>query len=214
VSSGEPSTVVVADDHPLYRASVVRAVKQRPELELVGEASDGREALELIRTLRPAIAVVDLRMPGLDGQRILDAVQRDRLGTRVLLLSGALDSATAYSALEAGAAGVLSKTTEVQALTDAMLAIGRGESVIDPELAAGVVSEIRLRAPDDRPVLTEREHQILYRIAEGRSIPEIAKELFLSQSTIKTHVDHLYRKLGVSDRAAAVAQAMRRGIME
>jgi two-component system, NarL family, nitrate/nitrite response regulator NarL len=205
--------IVVADDHPLYRASVVRAIKQHPGLELVAEAGGGREALAAIRAELPDLALIDLQMPDLDGNAIVDTVQQERLPSRVVLLSGALDSASVYAALERGAAGVLSKLVDVDELLDALLAIARGETVIAEEVQAAVAAEIRLRSRDDRPILSEREREILGHVADGESIPTIARELHISVSTVKSHVEHLYRKLGVSDRAAAVATAMRRGLL-
>jgi two-component system, NarL family, nitrate/nitrite response regulator NarL len=206
--------VLAADDHPLYRASVVRAIREHPQLELVGEAADGREALALIREHRPHVALVDLRMPSLDGNGVIDALLAERSETRVLLLSGDLESGAVYTAVERGAAGVLSKLTGAQELMDAVMAVARGETVIAAEAQGAIASEIRLRSQDDRPVLTDREREILVRMAEGDSIPDTARQLHLSVSTVKTHVEHLYRKLGVSDRAAAVASAMRRGILD
>jgi two-component system nitrate/nitrite response regulator NarL len=119
-----------------------------------------------------------------------------------------------YQALETGAAGFVSKEARREEIVDAVLACARGENVVPTDIAAGLVSEIRLRKQDERPVLTQREQEILRLIAAGKSLPEIAKELYLGLTTVKTHVQHLYEKLGVSDRAAAVASAMRRGLIE
>jgi two-component system nitrate/nitrite response regulator NarL len=206
--------VVVADDHPLFREAVVRAVKERPDLELVGEAADGRAALESIRELRPDVALLDVKMPGLDGLRVLNAVQRDGLPTRVVLLSAFVDGATAFEAVAGGAAAVLSKDADRRRITDTVAAVSRGATVLDPELQAGLAQEIRLRGAKDRPGLSPREQEILGHIAEGHSAPEIARRLFLSPATVKSHMSALYEKLGVSDRAAAVAEAMRRGLIE
>jgi two-component system nitrate/nitrite response regulator NarL len=206
--------VVVADDHPLFREAVVRAVKERPDFELLAAAADGRQALETIRELRPDVAVLDVKMPGLDGLRVLNAVQRDGLPTRVILLSAFLDGAMAFEAVAAGAAAFLSKDADRRRITDTVAAVSRGETVLDPEVQAGLAHEIRLRGAKDRPGLSAREREILGHIAEGRSAPEIAKRLFLSPATVKSHMGALYEKLGVSDRAAAVAEAMRRGLLE
>ncbi len=206
--------VVVADDHPLFREAVVRAVRERPEFELVGEAADGREALELIREHAPDVAVLDVKMPELDGLKVLNAVQRDALSTRVVLLSAFLDGATAFEAVAGGAAAFLSKDADRRRITDTIAAVGRGETVLGPEIQAGLAQEIRLRGGAARPGLSAREREILGHIAEGRSAPEIARLLFLSPATVKSHLGALYEKLGVSDRAAAVAEAMRRGLLE
>lgn len=208
-------TVIIADDHPLYREGLARAVSLRPELELVGEAREGREALELIRRLTPDVAVLDLHMPGLEGIDVVEAAKRDQIATRVLMLSAVVDSALVYRAVAAGAAGYWSKDAERTVICDAIAAVARGESVLDPSLQAGVFGEIHSREVDDeRPVLTEREREILGLIARGMTAPAIGKELFLSPATVKTHLGHLYEKLGVGDRAAAVAEAMRRGLLE
>ncbi len=206
--------VVVADDHPLYRDGVVRALQTNGRAEVVAEAEDGRAALQAIREHRPDVALLDYRLPGLDGVEVTHAVVRDGLPTRVLLLSAFTDSGLVYKALQVGVAGYVPKEARREQIVDAVLACAGGETVLPPELTSGLVSEIRLRAPSEAPVLTAREHEILRQIAAGKSLPTIAKELFLGVTTVKTHAQHLYDKLGVSDRAAAVAEAMRRGLIE
>jgi two-component system nitrate/nitrite response regulator NarL len=206
--------VVVADDHPLYREGVVRALSASGQVEVVAEAGEGREALAEIHEHEPDVALLDYKLPGLDGVAVAHAVTRDRLATRVLLLSAFTDSGLVYKALQTGAAGYLPKEARREQIVDAVLACARGETVVPPELTSGLVTEIRMRAADETPALTEREGQILRLIASGKSLPEIAKELFLGVTTVKTHVQHLYEKLGVSDRAAAVAEAMRRRLIE
>jgi two-component system nitrate/nitrite response regulator NarL len=207
-------TVVVADDHPLYRDGVVRALSSSGQIEVVAEAGDGRAALDAIREHEPDVALVDYRLPELDGVAIAHAVQRDGSRTRVLLVSAFTDSGVVYRALETGAAGFLPKEARREEIVDGVIACARGDAVLPPDVASGLVAEIRLRRVNDAPVLTEREREVLRLIADGNSLPEIAKQLFLGVTTVKTHVQHLYEKLGVSDRAAAVAVAMRRGLLE
>jgi two-component system nitrate/nitrite response regulator NarL len=207
-------TVVVADDHPLYREGVVRALSASGRVEVVAQSGDGRTALAQIEEHQPDVALLDYKLPELDGLAVTNAVVRDGMTTRVLIVSAFADSGVVYRALEMGAAGFVSKEARREQIVDAVLACARGDDVIPPELAAGLVSEIRLRKRDDRPVLTPREHEILELIAAGKSLPAIGKQLYLSVTTVKTHVQHLYDKLGVSDRAAAVASAMRRGLIE
>jgi two-component system, NarL family, nitrate/nitrite response regulator NarL len=207
-------TVLIADDHPLYREGVVRALSASGQVDVVAEAEDGRSALEKIQEHRPDVALLDYKLPELDGVAVTNAVVRDQLPTRVLLVSAFTDTGVVYQALETGAAGFVSKEARREQIVDAVLACARGENVVPPDIAAGLVSEIRLRKQDDRPALTQREQEILRLIAAGKSLPEIAKELYLGLTTVKTHVQHLYEKLGVSDRAAAVASAMRRGLIE
>ena len=130
------------------------------------------------------------------------------------MLSAFTDSGLVYEALQTGASGYLPKEAKRDEIVDAVLACARGETVLPAELTAGLVSELRVRRASDTPVLTDREREILNMIATGKSLPEIAKELYLGVTTVKTHVQHLYEKLGVSDRAAAVAEAMRRRLIE
>jgi two-component system, NarL family, nitrate/nitrite response regulator NarL len=205
--------VVVADDHPLYREGVVRALSASG-VDVVAEAEDGRTALAEIHAHHPDVALLDYKLPELDGVAITNAVVREQLPTRVLLVSAFTDSGIVYKALETGAAGFVSKEARREQIVDAVMACSRGENVVPPDIAAGLVSEIRLRKQDNAPQLTPREQEILHLIAAGKSLPEIANELFLGRTTVKTHVQHLYDKLGVSDRAAAVANAMRRGLLE
>jgi two-component system nitrate/nitrite response regulator NarL len=206
--------VVVADDHPVYRDGVVRALTASGQVEVVAEAEEGRAALAEIQKQAPDVALLDYKLPGLDGVAVVHAVVRDKLPTRVLLLSAFTDSSLVYEALQTGAAGYLPKEAKRDQIVDSVLACARGETVVPPELTAGLVSEIRMRAVDEGPVLTDREREILRMIATGKSLPEIAGELFLGVTTVKTHVQHVYEKLGVSDRAAAVAEAMRRRLIE
>ena len=208
------ATVLVADDHPLFRDGVVRAVRAWPELELIAEAADGRTALALIQELVPTVAVVDLRLPDLDGIAIANAVTRDKLPTRLLLLSAFADEVLVYRALEAGASGYVTKDATQEEIARAIHAVSQGKTQIAPELAAGLARQIRSRSQSDAPVLSEREREVLELLCEGLSAPQIGERLVLGTSTIKSHLSHLYEKLGVSDRAAAVASAMRRGLVE
>ena len=206
--------VFVADDHPMYREGLVRAIRERPELELVGEAADGRDALPAIRTLQPDVAVLDVRMPGLTGTEVLNAITREHLSTRVIFLSAHVDSDLVYRAVAMGAAAYLSKEADRSTIFDAVAAVARGQTVLSPEIQSGLAAQIQLREAVGRPVLSPREQEVLRMIAEGGSAPEIARHLHLSPSTVKTHLQSLYEKLGVSDRAAAVAAAMRAGLLE
>jgi two-component system nitrate/nitrite response regulator NarL len=206
--------VVVADDHPFFRDGVCRWLSRDGRVEIVAEAEDGREALEAIRRELPDVALVDHQMPGVDGLGIVRAVVRDQLPTRVLLLSAFTESGLVFEALQEGAAGYLSKDAPRAEIIDAVMKAARGEDVVPAALAGGLAQEIRLRAQQTGPPLSERERQVLQAFARGRSIPQVAEELHLGASTVKTHTQRLYEKLGVSDRAAAVAEAMRRGLLE
>jgi two-component system nitrate/nitrite response regulator NarL len=206
--------VLAADGQPLYRDAVARAIRERPELELVGQVGDGREALEAIGSEEPDVAVIDTTLSGLSGEQVLNAVARDGFHTRVVMIAAHADPSDVYAALAVGAAGYLTKDASARELCDAITAVARGRTVLAPELQAGVAGEIRLRAPHDRPLMSERERETLTLIAEGLSAPQIGRTLHLSTATVKTHLQHIYEKLGVSERAAAVAEAMRRGLLE
>jgi len=206
--------VLVVDDHPLFRDAMVRLLRSWAEVEVIGEAASGRAALERIRRDPPDVAVVDVRMPDVDGVQLCAAVGRDGLATRVLIVSGYDDDELVYAALEAGASGYMPKDAPRDEVARAVLAVAHGEMAIAPRLAGGLASQIRLRRERTGPLLTDREREVLALLADGRSAPEIGRTLFLATSTVKSHLAHLYEKLGVSDRAAAVAEAMRRGLIE
>jgi two-component system, NarL family, nitrate/nitrite response regulator NarL len=213
-SSDAPVRVVVVDDHPFFRDGVTRGLTNSGRIVVVAEVGDGRGALEVIRREQPDVALVDYEMPDIDGLGVVRAVIRDKLPTRVVLLSAHTGSAMVFRALEEGAAGYLAKDARRSEIVAAVLDVARGRTVLPPELAAGLAGEIRLRAQEQRPALSERERQVLAAFARGLSVPQVAAELYLGVSTVKTHTQRLYEKLGVSDRAAAVAEAMRRGLVE
>jgi two-component system, NarL family, nitrate/nitrite response regulator NarL len=206
--------VVIADDHPVYREGIVRTVRERPDLELVGEAATGREALAQIRELRPDVAVLDMKLPDVDGRQVLAAIRRDGATTRFLFLSAYVDSELVYAAIGGGASGYLSKDATRRQICDAIAAVARGDPVLAPAVHNGLMREIQLRSEHDSPILTRRERDVLELTADGLSAPEIGRRLYLSAATVKGHLQHVYGKLGVSDRAAAVAEAMRRGLLE
>ncbi len=212
--TGAKVRVVVGDDHPMFREGVVRALQSSGSIDVVAEADDGTAALSAIREHLPQVALLDYRMPGMDGGEVAGAVQRDALPTRVLLISAHDESAIVYEALQMGAAGFLPKESSRSELVAAVLDCAKGRDIVAPSLAAGLAGEIRRRVEPEGPVLSPREREVLGLIAAGSSIPAIAKELFLAPSTVKTHVQRLYEKLGVSERAAAVAEAMRRKLLD
>lgn len=208
-------TAVVVDDHPFYRDGVSRGLTLSGQVRVVAEASSGREGIEVIKRERPDVALVDYQMGDLDGVAVVHAVVRDQLPTKVLILSATTDdSALVFRALEEGAVGFLSKEAPRADLVAAVVRAAAGEIVAPPELAVGMAEQIRLRGRQAGPVLSEREREVLRGFARGLSIPQVAAELLIGKSTVKTHTMRLYDKLGVSDRAAAVAEAMRLGLLE
>jgi two-component system, NarL family, nitrate/nitrite response regulator NarL len=214
MARSEQITVYVAEDHPVFQQAVTRAVQARAELELVGAAADGEKALEEIRAVKPDVALLDLRLPLLDGLDVLRSVQRHKLQTRVVMVSADSSSGLVYDAVKFGASGFLTKAATLDQICDAVVAVASGETVLAPEVQSGLVVELRERDVPVRPLLSARELEILKLVAEGLSGPEIGARLYISSSTVKTHVKSVLDKLGVNDRAAAVAEGMRRGLID
>ncbi|MER6076291.1 response regulator transcription factor, partial [Streptomyces sp. NPDC001817] len=214
--SSTPSRVrvVVADDHPIYRLGLVHALCSVESIDLIAEASCGKTALEKIRNLRPDVAILDLRMPELDAIQIARTIAGEGLPTKVIVISAITSGANAFEALRDGAVGYLTKDVEPTELGSAVLACSRGEVVCPPAVTTGLITEIRKQSAAQKDILTDRETQVLGMIAEGMSIPEIAKRIYLAPTTIKSHVKRIYEKLGVSNRGAVVAEAIRRGLLE
>jgi two-component system, NarL family, nitrate/nitrite response regulator NarL len=210
----EKVSVVIGDDHPIFREGLVRALSSSGSVNVVGEADDGPTALELIKTHRPDVALLDYRMPGMDGTQVAAAIRQAGLPTRVLLISAQDESEIVYQALQEGAAGFLPKEATRAEIVGAVIDCAGGRDVVSPALVGHLASEIRRRATVDTPALSKREREVLQSIGRGKSIPAIAAELYLAPSTVKTHVQRLYEKLGVNDRAAAVAVAMRQGLLD
>jgi two-component system nitrate/nitrite response regulator NarL len=206
--------LVAVDDHPLYLAAIADAARMRADFELVLTAPDGRRGLAAIRQATPDLALVDLVMPLLDGFAVAGAVRRDRLPTKIVILSAREDGEAVYAAMEAGAFGYLSKRADVEEIFDSLVRVGRDEIVIGAGLSGGLAFEIRRRGGSPAPILTAREAQVLAMVSDGCSAPQVAGQLHLGLTTVKTHLTNIYAKLGVSDRAAAVATALRHGLIQ
>ena len=206
--------VVVVDDHPFFRDGVTRGLADSGQVAVVAEAENGREGLEVIRRERPAVALVDYQMPEMDGLDLVHAIEDERLPTRVLLLSAMADSAVVFRALEEGAAGYLSKDARRKEIVEAVLKAAEGQTVLPPELAGGLAGEIRQRARSQAVTLSDQELGVLRQFTRGHSIPTAAQEMGIEVATVETVAHALFVKLGVSDRAAAVAEGMRRGLLD
>lgn len=206
--------VVVGDDHPIYRDGIVAALNRSEQTEVVTAVADGQAALAAIVEHTPDVALLDYKMPGLDGIAVAHAVTRDGLPTRVLLLSATTEGSVVYKAIQDGAAGYLSKDSDRDEIVNAVVACARGEKVLPPDLVTSLATQVHRHAQTHGPLLSERERQTLRMIADGKTVRDMAKELFLAETTIKTHIRRLYEKLGVSDRGAAVAYAMRNNLLE
>jgi two-component system, NarL family, nitrate/nitrite response regulator NarL len=206
--------VLIANGEPLFADAIERVIRQCVRFEFVAHAADARGALERVRVLRPDVAVLGPSLPGLDGRRLLGLMRMDEIPTRLLFVGAEFDDETTYDLLGEGAAGVLSKATNPEQLREAILAAASGREFLSGETIAALTREIRLRKHDDRPRLSPREREILARIADGETPTTMARTMHLGLSTVKTHCRHLFDKLGVSDRAAAVAEAFRRGLLD
>lgn len=213
-SPARPVRVLVADDHPAMRGALARLVREHDALELVGETSDGESALAMIATLQPDVALLDVRMPKLDGLGVIRRLQASASTVRALLISGSDDSETAHEAIGQGAAGFLSKDAEEDEITQAILAVAAGQSVLSPALQSGFLDLIRSRPAASAIQLSGRDRELLELAAQGFTTAEIAHRLCLSPNTVKTYWQRLYEKLGASDRVSALAEAIRRGLLE
>jgi two-component system nitrate/nitrite response regulator NarL len=205
--------VVVGDHEPLFLDGLVRVVRQDSELRLVAEAVDGRAALAAIRARAPAVALLARSFEGLSGDRILTAVVRDGLPTRVVLFDPDPGGDT-WDLLGDGAAGVLSKRVSPDAVRAAVRCVARGGTAMCTAAQTAVAREIRVRRPRVQPLLTPREQQVLELVGDGLLTPEIAARLQLGTSTIRTHMEHLFDKLEARERAQLIRNAMRRRLLE
>jgi DNA-binding NarL/FixJ family response regulator len=202
--------VLVVDDHPVVRGGLVGWLAAQPDLDVVGEAADGLEALAAVAEHRPDVVLMDLRMPRMDGVTATGRIGAAHPGVRVLVLTTYDTDADIVRAVEAGATGYLLKDTPLPQLADAVRAAARGETVLAPPVQARLVS--RLRAPAAEAP-TARELQVLAGVARGLTNAEIGRELFIGEATVKTHLLRAFAKLGVDDRTRAVLVAVERGLL-
>jgi DNA-binding NarL/FixJ family response regulator len=199
--------VLVVDDHPVVRSGIVGLLSMEPDLEVVGEAGDGQEGVEMARTLRPDLVLMDLRLPGLDGVGATAQVVAE--GIHVLVLTTYGTDADIIRAVEAGATGYLLKDTPRPELVAAVRAAATGQTTLSPSVAARLVAQ--MRPGTER--LTSREIEVLRGVGAGWSNAQIGRELFITEATVKTHLLRIFTKLGVDDRTRAVMVAIERGIL-
>ena len=215
--------VLVADDQAVVRQGVVLLLSTSADIEVAGEASDGQEALRLALDLKPDVALVDLRMPGLDGAQVTERIVQAGTGTRVLILTTYADDDAVLPALRAGAVGYLTKDVTGEALLAAVRDVAAGRTVLDPavqqRLIELVVADPAASGPGAPPApsadvegLTRREADVVRLIAQGLNNRQVAKEMFVSEATVKSHLNHILAKLAMQDRAALIAWAWRHGL--
>ena len=202
--------LLIADDHPVVRDGLSGMFAADPGFEVLGEAGDGGAAVRLAETLRPDVILMDLRMPGMDGVTAITELARRGVTARVLVLTTYDTDAYVLPAIEAGATGYLLKDAPRAELLRAVRAAADGQAVLAPSVASRLMTQVR--APDAGP-LSGRELEVLELVASGNNNREAAARLFITEATIKSHLLNIYTKLGVSDRAAAVAEAYNRGLL-
>ena len=205
-----PIRVLIVDDHPVVRAGIEGMLASQPDLEIVGQAADGAGAVALCADLHPAVVLMDLRMAGMDGVAATRAIKSQFPTIQVLVLTTYDSDADILRAIEAGATGYLLKDTPREQLFQAIRAAARGEAALAPTVAARLMT--RMRAPAEE-ALSAREIEVLAWVARGASNRQVGRELHISEATVKTHLIHIFDKLGVADRTAAVTTAMERGIL-
>ena len=198
--------VLLVDDHPVVRSGLAGLLGEEPDIEVVGEASDGAEGVSLARDLTPDLVLMDLRMPGMDGASATAEITA--AGGRVLVLTTYDTDADILRAVEAGATGYLLKDTPREQLVGAVRAAARGETVLAPPIAAKLMRQVR-----GHDQLTPREIEVLGLVGRGLSNGDIARELFIGEATVKTHLLRIFDKLDVDDRTRAVTVAMERGYL-
>jgi DNA-binding NarL/FixJ family response regulator len=220
-ATGAPVRVLLVDDQALFREALATLLEVRPEIEVVGEAANGAEAIDKVAILRPDVVLMDLHMPVLDGIAAARRLRVEQPDTRVLALTTFDDDEDVFAALRAGAVGYLLKDVTSDRLVEALLAAARGESVLQPSVAARVVARFA-ELPDDVPPrrpqppvvpLSERELEVLRLLADGGSNREIASALFLAEGTVKNHVTNVLAKLGARDRTQAALRGRALGLV-
>jgi two-component system, NarL family, response regulator LiaR len=208
--------IVIADDHSLVRQGLRRYLEMADGIEVVGEASTGGEAVDLVDRERPDIALMDIRMPEMDGLEAARTISARYPETGIVMLTAYDDRHFVVEAVRAGARGYVLKARDAEHLTQTVRLVADGNMVIDPQLVVVLADELNVAKHRERTAesLTEREVEILQLLAFGHTNRDIAEKLFISPDTVKTHLEHIYQKLGATDRTAAVAVALRRRLIE
>ncbi len=208
--TGAPIRILIVDDHPVVRDGLRGMFAGEPGFEVVGEAANGREAVARAASYLPDVVLMDLRMPEMDGVSAIREIRDRGLEARVLVLTTFDTDSDVLPAIEAGATGYLMKDAPRQELLQAVTAAARGESVLSPGIVARLLDQVR---QPGKETVSQRELEVLQLVAVGATNRDVADRLFISEATVKTHLLHIYAKLGVNDRAAAVGAAFERGLL-
>jgi DNA-binding NarL/FixJ family response regulator len=215
--SAETLRIAIVDDQPVMRSGLAMIIAAHDDLEVVGEASDGREGVALVRSTRPDVVLMDIQMPELDGIEATRQLVERGAETRVLILTTFGQERYVFDAFEAGAAGFLLKTAEPRLIVDAIRTVAAGDALLAPQLTQQIIESYlagrrQTQVPSEYTRLTEREREVLQCLAEGLSNAEIGRELFIGEGTVKTHVARILDKLDLRDRVQAVVFAHRHGL--
>ena len=212
----EPLRVLIADDHPLFRHGIHALLDAAADIEVVGEATSGDEAIAMASALQPDMILMDIQMPGINGIEATRRIVRESPHIRILMVTMFEDDASVFMAMRAGARGYVLKDAEKAEMLRAVRAVGSGEAIFSPAIATRLIDFFAApkpaAAPDAFPELTEREHEILDLIAQGKSNADIASELVLSPNTVRNYVSNIFSKLQVADRAHAIVLARDAGL--
>ncbi len=205
--------IVLADDHAVVRQGLRFMLEQRPDMRVVGECGDGARAVELVASLKPAVVLLDVLMPVMDGVAAAREIKRVAPGTQIIMLTSYTDDEHIFNAIKAGALSYLLKDCSPQELVAAVRAAARGESRLHPIVATRVLHEMQQREQTPLSGLTARELEVLTLLARGRSNPEIAHELVISEPTVRTHIANILTKLHLSDRTQAAIYALQQRLV-
>ena len=206
-----PIRLLITDDHDVVRQGLRFYLRRDPEIEIVGEAADGEEAVEMARDLRPNVVLMDLLMPRMDGIEATERIRAELPDVEVVALTSVLEDAAVTGAIKAGAIGYLLKDTKAEELSDAIKGAAAGQVQLAPEAAARLMREVRV--PERPEELTERETEVLVGVAQGRANKEIARKLYVEERTVKAHVSSILRKLSLKSRTQAALYAVRTGLV-
>lgn len=203
-----PINLVVVDDHALFRRGLISLLSEMPDFQVIGEASNGHEALQVIEKMQPDIVLLDINMPVMNGIEALNEIRKLNPAPKVLMLTISQNDEDLIGAIVAGANGYLLKNTEPDTLRNTILQVVAGNSVLAPEVTARVFQAVRRSQSDrSRGLLSDREVEVLGCLARGQTTAQIAGVLFISENTVKTHIRHILEKMEVNNRAEAVARA-------
>ena len=215
--SGKPIKVILADDHPLIRQGLRTMLETSVEVEILGEATEGRELIEMVATHQPDVIVVDIRMPDMDGLEAVRRIRKRYPAVKALMLTVHDEEAYVHEAIRAGASGYLLKTVSADELVKGIVTVAAGKAMLHPVITRHLINEFAEMSKDDGKTpkeLSPREQDVLQLMAYGKSNKEIARSLGIGSQTVKTHISHIFTKLGAADRTGAVAVALRKGLVE